>query len=70
MLDILLADDEPTIRLSVGDALRAAGHRVTVAPDVTGFGAGSWGSGTTSPGAYGPGLAAPGDSPGGYPPAA
>ena len=33
MLDILLIDDEPTIRLSVGDALRAAGHGVTVASD-------------------------------------
>lgn len=33
MLDVLLVDDEPTIRLSVGDALRAAGHRVTLASD-------------------------------------
>ena len=32
-LDILLVDDEPSIRLSVGDALRAAGHRVTLASD-------------------------------------
>jgi DNA-binding NtrC family response regulator len=33
MLDILLVDDEPTIRLAVGDALRGVGHRVTVASD-------------------------------------
>ncbi|MCB9552643.1 MAG: sigma-54-dependent Fis family transcriptional regulator [Myxococcales bacterium] len=33
MLDILLVDDEPTIRLSVGDALEDAGHRVTLAAD-------------------------------------
>ncbi len=33
MLRILLADDEPTIRLSLGDALRAAGHDVTIAAD-------------------------------------
>ena len=33
MLDILLVDDEPTIRLSVGDALEDAGHRVTRAAD-------------------------------------
>ena len=30
---ILLVDDEPAIRLSVGDALRAAGHRVKVTAD-------------------------------------
>ena len=33
MLDILLVDDEPSIRLSVGDALRAAGHTVRLASD-------------------------------------
>jgi DNA-binding NtrC family response regulator len=33
MLDILLVDDEPSIRLSVGDALRAAGHSVRLASD-------------------------------------
>ncbi|MGC4116508.1 MAG: response regulator [Myxococcales bacterium] len=33
MLDILLVDDEPLIRLSVGDALRAAGHKVRLASD-------------------------------------
>ena len=33
MLEILLADDEPTIRLSVGDALRQAGFNVTTARD-------------------------------------
>jgi len=33
VLDILLVDDEPTIRLSVGDVLRAAGHSVTLACD-------------------------------------
>ncbi len=33
MLDILLVDDEPTIRLSIGDALSDAGYRVTVAAD-------------------------------------
>ncbi|MCK6544521.1 sigma-54 dependent transcriptional regulator [Myxococcota bacterium] len=33
MLDILLIDDEPSIRLSVGDALREAGHSVTIASD-------------------------------------
>ncbi len=33
MLDILLVDDEPLIRLSVGDALRAAGHNVRLASD-------------------------------------
>ncbi len=32
-MDILLVDDEPTIRLSVGDALTEAGHRVTLASD-------------------------------------
>ncbi len=32
-LEILLVDDEPTIRLSLGDALGAAGHRVTLASD-------------------------------------
>jgi len=32
-LDVLLVDDEPSIRLSVGDAIRAAGHRVRVAAD-------------------------------------
>jgi len=33
MLDILLVDDEPTIRLSVGDALEDAGHQVSLAVD-------------------------------------
>ena len=33
MLEILLVDDEPSIRLSVGDALRAAGHHVKTASD-------------------------------------
>lgn len=33
VLEVLLADDEPTIRLSASDALRAAGHRVTLATD-------------------------------------
>ena len=33
MLSILLVDDEPSIRLSVGDALTEAGHRVTRASD-------------------------------------
>jgi two-component system response regulator AtoC len=33
MLSILLADDEPAIRLSVSEALRSAGHRVQVASD-------------------------------------
>jgi DNA-binding NtrC family response regulator len=33
VLDILLVDDEPLIRLSVGDALRAAGHNVRLASD-------------------------------------
>ncbi len=33
MLEILLVDDEPLIRLSVGDALRAAGHKVQLAAD-------------------------------------
>ena len=31
MLDILLVDDEPDFRALVGDALRDAGHRVTLA---------------------------------------
>ena len=31
MLDILLVDDEPDFRTLVGDALRDAGHRVTLA---------------------------------------
>ncbi len=31
MLDILLADDEPSIRLAVGDSLRAVGHRIVLA---------------------------------------
>lgn len=33
MLDVLLVDDEPTIRLSVGDAIADAGHRLTLAVD-------------------------------------
>ena len=33
MLDILMVDDEPMIRQSVGDVLRDAGHRVTLSPD-------------------------------------
>jgi DNA-binding NtrC family response regulator len=33
MLDILLVDDEPAIRLGLGDALVAAGHKVTLAAD-------------------------------------
>jgi DNA-binding NtrC family response regulator len=33
MLDVLLVDDEPTIRLSIGDAISDAGHRVTLASD-------------------------------------
>src|SRR5262245_41019030 len=33
MLDVLLVDDEPSIRLSVGDALTAAGYNVTLAAD-------------------------------------
>lgn len=33
MLDVLLVDDEPSIRLPVGDALRAAGHSVTTCAD-------------------------------------
>jgi two-component system response regulator AtoC len=32
-LDLLLVEDEPTIRLAVADALRAAGHRVRAASD-------------------------------------
>jgi len=32
-LDILLVDDEPSIRLVVGDTLRDAGHRVVLAAD-------------------------------------
>ena len=31
MLDILLVDDEPDFRVLVGDALREAGHRVSLA---------------------------------------
>ena len=31
MLDILLVDDEPDFRVLVGDALRDAGHRVSLA---------------------------------------
>ena len=33
MLQILLVDDEPTLRLSLGDALMDAGHAVTLAGD-------------------------------------
>jgi DNA-binding NtrC family response regulator len=33
MLSILVVDDEPAIRMSVGDALRAAGHHVKTAAD-------------------------------------
>ena len=33
MLDVLLADDDPDVRESVGVALRCAGHRVTEATD-------------------------------------
>src|SRR5262245_42638968 len=33
MLEVLLIDDEPSIRLTVGDALRDAGHKVTIASD-------------------------------------
>ena len=33
MLEILVVDDEPTILMSVGDALRASGHRVSLAHD-------------------------------------
>ncbi len=32
-MKILVVDDEPTIRLTVGDALHASGHEVTVAAD-------------------------------------
>ena len=32
-MQILLVDDEPTIRLSIGDALRNAGHSVKTAAD-------------------------------------
>ncbi len=33
MVDLLLIDDEPSIRLSLGDALKRAGHKVTLAAD-------------------------------------
>ena len=33
MVDLLLVDDEPSIRLVVGDALRSAGHQVWIAED-------------------------------------
>ena len=33
VLDILLVEDEPSLRLSLGDAMRAAGHRVRTAAD-------------------------------------
>jgi len=33
MLDVLLADDDPDVRASVGAALRSAGHRVMEASD-------------------------------------
>lgn len=33
MLDVLLVDDEPLIRLSIGDALRASDYAVTLAAD-------------------------------------
>jgi DNA-binding NtrC family response regulator len=33
MLDVLVVDDEPTILMSVSDALRADGHRVSLAHD-------------------------------------
>jgi DNA-binding NtrC family response regulator len=33
MLEILLVDDEPLIRLSVGDALKSSGYQVTTAAD-------------------------------------
>jgi DNA-binding NtrC family response regulator len=33
MLSILLVDDEPTLRLALGDALAAAGHQVVLAED-------------------------------------
>src|ERR1051325_8145123 len=33
MLDILLVDDESSIRVPVGEALRARGHHVTTASD-------------------------------------
>ena len=32
-MKILLADDERTIAVTLGDALRGAGHAVTVVPD-------------------------------------
>ncbi|MFO0728895.1 MAG: sigma-54 dependent transcriptional regulator [Myxococcota bacterium] len=32
-MELLLVDDEPSIRLALGDALRRAGHKVTVAAD-------------------------------------
>lgn len=35
-LNVLLVDDEPSIRVSVGDALRGAGYRVTIASDGSG----------------------------------
>jgi CheY-like chemotaxis protein len=33
MLDILLVDDEPEIRLPLGEALREIGHHVSLAAD-------------------------------------
>jgi len=33
MIDVLLADDEPSIRLTLGDALRAEGYRVSTVAD-------------------------------------